>query len=848
MAGLLYLPNQDWTVATKADINAAAAATGSAADRQITVAADGQRLRIIYGRDRLGADLANVVVSGPYVYAVCVWGVGPIAAVESITMGDKPLTGYTADHYLGSPGQTVHAGLQAAFAANGITYTDALPGVAYSVVWGPVGQDDFDPMSISAVVRGRTVFDPRTNTTAWTDNPALCLADFIASDDGMGRSVDWPGVVAAANACDELVGGVKRRRIGLTLDEPLPCETWVETLRTYAGCFVVQREAGWRLVPDRPAASVASFDHAAGQLAAVGPLRKRRRADSPTVMTVRWTDTSAIPWRDRAETVYLPGVQAGTVPRRASEVALPGIQSASQARREAIERINKLTLSDLSFTVDVFDEAGVIEEGDVVTVSYAPRGLAGKDMRVASAPDSTAAGRYTLTLSEYDPAVYSDTVVTDPTTPDTSLPSPAAPLPVTDLQAVEELMQRLDGTWTSRIRASWVPPAQPFTAGYRIDLRVAGQVVATGTAGRSAVSWPSPPVLERKLHQVDVVVLSSIGAESVAASVTLTPQGKYLPPGNVPSVTGYEVGGETRLQWGAAVDIDIERYEVRWGAVGVAWADAKLLDRVDALRLASKDIPVGSWDFLVCASDSVKQYSPVPARCTVAVTRDAAAFLVDEYVFTSPTVTGMREYALHPADPVRRWITEQGVPFGALFPDPMNTYTDPLGSYKGGPSEWVTEVYDFGAVLAGNWAATLDVTTLAGTTTVQLELSLDAVTWVQHPLSVKAQGRFVRLRASNAMGAMAISLPGAGVRIDAVPMTERGTAVSSVLGPTEITLERSYVKAYGLPQITVGGTTPGSAVVDDNIDVGTPTKFRVYIFDEDWNLVSRPFGWVFNGV
>jgi hypothetical protein len=34
-------------------------------------------------------------------------------------------------------------------------------------------------------------------------------------------------------------------------------------------------------------------------------------------------------------------------------------------------------------------------------------------------------------------------------------------------------------------------------------------------------------------------------------------------------LTGYEVGGEVRLRWEPATDIDIWRYEIRWGAV--AW-------------------------------------------------------------------------------------------------------------------------------------------------------------------------------------------------------------------------------------------------------------------------------------
>ena len=76
------------------------------------------------------------------------------------------------------------------------------------------------PQNMRAVVRGRKVYDPRLDSSpgddpqnasfiVWSDNPALCLADFIR-DDSFGMKeidsrVDWPMVVTAADICDELV-------------------------------------------------------------------------------------------------------------------------------------------------------------------------------------------------------------------------------------------------------------------------------------------------------------------------------------------------------------------------------------------------------------------------------------------------------------------------------------------------------------------------------------------------------------------------------------------------------------------------------------------------------------------
>jgi hypothetical protein len=93
------------------------------------------------------------------------------------------------------------------------------------------------PQSIRAVVKGKKVYDPRLDSTnggsgvhrladpatwEWSDNPALCLADYLFDADlGMGAEgvsysdIDWAMVATAANQCDATVtvpsGGSTKR-------------------------------------------------------------------------------------------------------------------------------------------------------------------------------------------------------------------------------------------------------------------------------------------------------------------------------------------------------------------------------------------------------------------------------------------------------------------------------------------------------------------------------------------------------------------------------------------------------------------------------------------------------------
>ena len=86
--------------------------------------------------------------------------------------------------------QTGHAKLYIQFTANNDLFATGLP-------------------NISCVVRGKKVYDPRTTLTAWSDNAALCLRDYLAdAKRGFGAvasEINDVSFIAAANICDERV-------------------------------------------------------------------------------------------------------------------------------------------------------------------------------------------------------------------------------------------------------------------------------------------------------------------------------------------------------------------------------------------------------------------------------------------------------------------------------------------------------------------------------------------------------------------------------------------------------------------------------------------------------------------
>ena len=79
-------------------------------------------------------------------------------------------------------------------------------GIAYMYVRLEYDQDVFAngiPL-FTALVKGRKVYDPRTSTTAYSANAALCIRDYLTSSYGLNdQSVDDVSFSASANVADE---------------------------------------------------------------------------------------------------------------------------------------------------------------------------------------------------------------------------------------------------------------------------------------------------------------------------------------------------------------------------------------------------------------------------------------------------------------------------------------------------------------------------------------------------------------------------------------------------------------------------------------------------------------------
>lgn len=120
--------------------------------------------------------------------------------------------------------------------------------------------------TITFTYQGKRCYDPRLDSSpgaaptnpsfiAWTQNPALCLCDYLMSDMGgsyASADIDWATVVTAANYCDDLValpGALTQKRY--TCNGVLfATDEFIDNVKSLADTMlgrVIFRDGKWRI-------------------------------------------------------------------------------------------------------------------------------------------------------------------------------------------------------------------------------------------------------------------------------------------------------------------------------------------------------------------------------------------------------------------------------------------------------------------------------------------------------------------------------------------------------------------------------------------------------------------------
>ena len=651
-----------------------------ARDRLITVRSAVEPRRIVYGQ---------VMVSGPLVYAESTSDgavdnnvlhlVIPLAGHEVQEIGDiyfndevvpfastgegyydQPTSGrfigYAAVvRHLGGADQAADASLLNA--TNGIwTSAHRLRGVAYVyivLVYDPSIYPSGVP-NIKCVVKGKKVRDPRVGGSptysAWSNNWALCVRDYIASTYGLGCSdaeIDDTAVIAAANICDEQVAldATPTYQVRYTCDGTVtladrPIDILKNMLGAAAGT-VVFSQGTWKIHSGAYATPAISVDEDWLR----GPVRVQARPPRRELYNgVRGTFSD--PERYWQPTDFSP-VTNGTYETQDGgeqilrDIELPFTTNAIRAQRIAKIHLEK-SRQGIRATLPCNLKAFQVSVWDTIQLTIDVLGWDDKVFLVTGWRYDPAGG-VDLDIAEEASAVY-DWAYGDATeldaAPDTNLPDPFGDLTIAGLTAssgTADLFRQGDGTIVPRVRLRWTQPANPFVKYYEVQFaRVAGSpteyVDAPDVAAPAAEGF-AYPVEDGVAYDLRIRAVTTLGnAGDWAYVYSHTVAGKTALPSDVAGFSAVQSAGVVVFGAQTVEDADLDTIEIRRADLGNAtWDDAE--PTVNILRgqtATNKSVPPGEWTFLAKARDTSGNYSANAARVDLEVTAEGFTTIEQE--------------------------------------------------------------------------------------------------------------------------------------------------------------------------------------------------------------------------
>jgi hypothetical protein len=496
---------------------------------------------------------------------------------------------------------------------------------------------------VKCLVRGHKVADPRTGTTVWTDNSALCMAHYLKTYCA-ATSAEVPDATtsAEANACDQTVtinvGGTTQKRytcnVALSTDMTprdilaIIGETMASGASAYAGGQFLIR-AG---VARTPTLTITN-DIVVG---AVTIQAATRRTSLHNRVVVSYAEATKLGVITEASPVtnatYLSADGGMDLPLY---LTVEGCNESFRAQRLgkiALERIRQGLRADMQCTLDAYDAL----PGDWVSVTLDRYGWSAKTFEVLSRRIDLETGLISYSMQEIAAGVYDwnyGLATTVDLTPNTSLPNPLTPPaalvmaePVTGTAALQRLS---DGTIISRALIAWTQSADVFVVrGGTVEIEWLYSGDTAWNRGESvpgdAVQQYIGPLTDGKSCLVRIRAVNTsgrIGSWSYKAFVVV---GKTAPPANVAGLAASVRGGQARITWASNAEADYAETEIR---IGANWAAGVTLFRGDAQSAPWSPYPAeGSYTIWATHYDSTGNAS-TPQSIAVAVSSVGSIFV-----------------------------------------------------------------------------------------------------------------------------------------------------------------------------------------------------------------------------
>ena len=424
----------------------------------------------------------------------------------------------------------------------------------------------------TAKVQGKKVYDPRTSTSGYSANAALCVRDYLVSSYGL----DNTGVIndtvfqAAANTCDEDVtlsgGGTEDRYAinGVVRLDRTPSDILGDMMTACAGTLF-WGQGNWQLKVGEytsPVKTLTLDDFRSGIVLDT----KHSRRDNFNIVRGTFIDAST----DYIQTDY-PEIRSSTFIANdnniesALDLPLPFTTSSSMAQRLA-----KMTLfrarEEMTLTADFGLSAFNVQVGDVIAITNSRYGFSAKDFEVVGwkFKNNSDGGELAvaLTLRETSSSAFSwSAEESDITSNDSTLTSPASSLTISSLTTSGGGRTTSDGTFVNSVIVSWTAPTNKFISHYEVEWKAtADSNYASTTTVETSIELS--PLVDAVEYIIRVRAVTISGAKGAFVTATFTGGGDTTAPALPTSISATGGFKYITISWTNPADADLNFVEI----------------------------------------------------------------------------------------------------------------------------------------------------------------------------------------------------------------------------------------------------------------------------------------------
>ena len=429
---------------------------------------------------------------------------------------------------------------------------------------------------ISAVVKGKSIYDPRTELSAYSNNAALCILDYLRNDKyGLGVSdddIDMSSFISAANICDEDVsldagGTEKRYTINGVIDTSLTPRDVLENMLTACAGKLVYVNGQFKLFAAEYRTPDVSIDES-NIIGAISVTTKNSNRSLYNAVKGSFSDPNSEPPFVATEYPTISSATYETIDGReaTTELNLPFTSSSATAQRLATLMLKRSRQEvGISFRANL--SAINVTAGDTIEITNARLGFSSKTFEVTSSElgvDQDGSMYMQISAMEVSSTTFDWTASDEQSIIHNSSPlySDAVVQPPSDLSFTASTALQGDGTVSVDFDLSWTRSPEINLAGYEVQWKHAGETNYNSTkTGNDSIKGTSQ-VISGIEYTFRVRAISRSGAYSEWITTTATMPGDSTAPATPTGATATGGIGLVTLDWDENTEVDLKGYYV----------------------------------------------------------------------------------------------------------------------------------------------------------------------------------------------------------------------------------------------------------------------------------------------